>query len=128
LPSNADGVNVWLGPVSGAGNALGNNSGTMGTYLLAVPQSCTASNFNATALGGLQTSGAVVSVGFLESGDIFTSSLSCDLAVPAGGGDMACSSTTAVQFTQGEQILMVVEPDGSTGYDNMHIFMSFVCQ
>ncbi len=128
LPADADGVNVWLGPASGSGNALGNNSGTTYTYLLPVPQSCTTSNFNVTATGAAPSSGANVSLGFLESGEIFASSLSCNLPALAGAGEVTCSSTAAFQLTQGERILMVVQPGGPTGYDNMHIFTSFTCQ
>lgn len=128
LPADADGGVTWLGPASGANNALGATAGTTYTYLLQVPQSCTVSNFNVTATGVAASSGATVTLGYLESGDLFATSLSCVLPALTGAGEVSCSSTTALQLTQGERIVMVAVPAGQSGYDYMHIFSSFMCQ
>jgi hypothetical protein len=129
LPADTGEAN-WQGAPSGAGDALPLDSDNVRAKLLPVPQSCTISNFNASATGGTHSGGGLVSLGFLESGGIlqYITNASCELAVPAGGGDPVCSITTAVPLTQGERINVLFQPDNAGDYDNSSIFTSFTCQ
>lgn len=127
LPAETGSANWQIAP-SGANSGIPLDTDNFMDRLLPVPQSCTVSNFNASATGGTHSGGGLVSLSFLDSGDLFSTSLSCELAVPAGGGDPVCSSATALQLTQGERIVLIFKPDTAGDYGNSSVFASFTCQ